>query len=79
VQPDVGYRRAALIGSGEDIVIPRFAGPVEYEATGPVTEKGEERQEERALRVRARLHAGNDISERTLAEDRPPRCAREVV
>ena len=68
-QPDIGYRSAAaLIGSGEDIVIPADSpGPVEYEGelVAVIGKKARNVQEERALEYVRGYTLGNDISERT--------------
>lgn len=67
-QADIGYRSAAaLVGSGEDIVIPADSpGPVEYEGElvaviGKVTRNI---SEEKALECVRGYTLGNDVSER---------------
>jgi 2-keto-4-pentenoate hydratase/2-oxohepta-3-ene-1,7-dioic acid hydratase in catechol pathway len=68
-QPDIGYRAAAaLIGSGEDIVIPADSpGPVEYEGELVAVMKRKTRNvsEAEALDCVLGYTLGNDISERT--------------
>lgn len=68
-QPDIGYRAAsALIGSGEDIVIPADSpGPVEYEGelVAVIGHRARNVTEERALDCVRGYTLGNDISERT--------------
>ena len=67
-QADIGYRSAAaLIGSGEDIVIPADSpGPVEYEGELVVVMKHKARNvsEKDALDCVAGYTLGNDVSER---------------
>ena len=68
-QADIGYRSAAaLIGSGEDIVIPADSpGPVEYEGelVAVIGKKARNLTEKNALDCVAGYTLGNDISERT--------------
>ena len=68
-QADIGYRSPnALIGSGEDIVIPRDSnGPVEYEGelVAIVGRKAKHVSEADALQIIAGYTLGNDLSERT--------------
>lgn len=67
-QADIGYRSPnALIGSGEDIVIPRDSkGPVEYEGelVAVVGRKAKHVSEADALSIIAGYTLGNDLSER---------------
>jgi 2-keto-4-pentenoate hydratase/2-oxohepta-3-ene-1,7-dioic acid hydratase in catechol pathway len=67
-QADIGYRSAAaLIGSGEDIVIPRDSpGPVEYEGelVAVIGRKARNLSEKNALDCVAGYTLGNDVSER---------------
>ena len=67
-QADIGYRSAAaLIGSGEDIVIPADSpGPVEYEGELVVVigKKTRNISEEQALGCVRGYTLGNDVSER---------------
>ena len=68
-QPDIGYRSAAaLIGSGEDIVIPADSpGPVEYEGelVAVIGKRARNASEDEALDCVRGYTLGNDISERT--------------
>lgn len=68
-QPDIGYRAAsALIGSGEDIVIPADSpGPVEYEGelVAVIGRKARNLSEADALACVRGYTLGNDVSERT--------------
>jgi 2-keto-4-pentenoate hydratase/2-oxohepta-3-ene-1,7-dioic acid hydratase in catechol pathway len=68
-QADIGYRSAAaLIGSGEDIVIPADSpGPVEYEGelVAVIKHKVKNISEQDALDCVAGYTLGNDISERS--------------
>ena len=68
-QADIGYRSPnALIGSGEEIVIPRDStGPVDYEGelVAVIGERAKHVPESEALRCVAGYTLGNDISERT--------------
>ena len=68
-QPDIGYRAAsALIGSGEDIVIPADSpGPVEYvgELVAVIGRKVKNVAEEQALDCVRGYTLGNDVSERS--------------
>ncbi|HTQ73414.1 MAG TPA: fumarylacetoacetate hydrolase family protein [Burkholderiales bacterium] len=68
-QPDIGYRSAAaLIGSGEDIVIPADSpGPVEYEGelVAVIGKKAKNVSEADALDCVRGYTLGNDISERS--------------
>ena len=68
-QPDIGYRSAAaLIGSGEDIVIPADSpGPVEYEGelVAVIGKKTKNVSEADALDCVRGYTLGNDISERS--------------
>ena len=68
-QPDIGYRSAAaLIGSGEDIVIPADSpGPVEYEGelVAVIGKKARNVPEADALGCVRGYTLGNDISERS--------------
>jgi 2-keto-4-pentenoate hydratase/2-oxohepta-3-ene-1,7-dioic acid hydratase in catechol pathway len=68
-QPDIGYRASsALIGSGEDIVIPADSpGPVEYEGelVAVIGRKARHLSEADALTCVRGYTLGNDISERT--------------
>ena len=68
-QADIGYRSAAaLIGSGEDIVIPADSpGPVEYEGelVAVIGRKARNLTEKNALDCVAGYTLGNDISERS--------------
>ena len=67
-QPDIGYRSAAaLIGSGEDIVIPADSpGPVEYEGelVAVIGKKARNVAERNALDFVRGYTLGNDVSER---------------
>lgn len=67
-QPDIGYRAAsALIGGGEDIVIPADSpGPVEYEGelVAVIGREAKNLSEEHALDCVRGYTLGNDISER---------------
>jgi 2-keto-4-pentenoate hydratase/2-oxohepta-3-ene-1,7-dioic acid hydratase in catechol pathway len=67
-QADIGYRSAAaLIGSGEDIVIPADSpGPVEYEGelVAVIGRKARNLTELNALDCVAGYTLGNDVSER---------------
>lgn len=67
-QPDIGYRAAsALIGSGEDIVIPADSpGPVEYEGelVAVIGRRARNLSEEEALACVRGYTLGNDVSER---------------
>jgi 2-keto-4-pentenoate hydratase/2-oxohepta-3-ene-1,7-dioic acid hydratase in catechol pathway len=67
-QADIGYRSPnALVGSGEDIVIPRDSkGPVEYEGelVAIVGRKAKHVSEADALHIIAGYTLGNDLSER---------------
>ena len=67
-QPDIGYRAAsALIGSGEDIVIPADSpGPVEYEGelVAVIGRKARNVPEKEALDCVRGYTLGNDVSER---------------
>jgi len=67
-QADIGYRStAALVGSGEDIVIPADSpGPVEYEGELVVVigTKARNVSEEQALGCVRGYTLGNDVSER---------------
>ena len=80
-QPDIGYRSAAaLIGSGQDIVIPADSpGPVEYEGelVAVIGKQARNVPEKDALDCVARLHAGQRRQRAHLAEDRPHAVARE--
>jgi 2-keto-4-pentenoate hydratase/2-oxohepta-3-ene-1,7-dioic acid hydratase in catechol pathway len=68
-QPDIGYRSAAaLIGSGEDIVIPADSpGPVEYEGelVAVIGKKAKNLLEADALDCVRGYTLGNDVSERS--------------
>jgi len=68
-QPDIGYRSAAaLIGSGEDIVIPADSpGPVEYEGelVAVIGKKARKVAERNALDFVRGYTLGNDVSERS--------------
>jgi len=68
-QPDIGYRSAAaLIGSGEDIVIPADSpGPVEYEGelVAVIGREARNLPEQDALSCIRGYTLGNDISERS--------------
>jgi len=68
-EADIGYRSAAaLIGSGEDIVIPADSpGPVEYEGelVAVIGRKARNVAEEKALDCVRGYTLGNDVSERT--------------
>ena len=68
-QPDIGYRSAAaLIGSGEDIVIPADSpGPVHYEGelVAVIGRKGKNLDEKGALDCVRGYTLGNDVSERS--------------
>lgn len=68
-QADIGYRSAnALIGSGDEIVIPADAqGPVHFEGelVAVVGKRAKHLPEERALDCIAGYTLGNDLSERT--------------
>ena len=68
-QADIGYRsNNALIGSGEDIVIPRDScGQVEFEGelVAVIGEKAKNVSEDDALKYVRGYTLGNDISERT--------------
>jgi 2-keto-4-pentenoate hydratase/2-oxohepta-3-ene-1,7-dioic acid hydratase in catechol pathway len=68
-QPDIGYRASsALIGSGDDIVIPADSpGPVEYEGelVAVIGRKARNVPEVKALACVRGYTLGNDISERT--------------
>jgi len=68
-QPDIGYRSAAaLIGSGEDIVIPADSpGPVEYEGelVAVIGQKARKVAERNALDFVRGYTLGNDVSERS--------------
>jgi 2-keto-4-pentenoate hydratase/2-oxohepta-3-ene-1,7-dioic acid hydratase in catechol pathway len=67
-QADVGYRSPnALIASGEDIVLPPDAGPVEFEGelVAVIGKKAKNLEERNALDCVAGYTLGNDISERT--------------
>ncbi len=68
-QADIGYRsNNALIGSGEDIVIPRDSpGPVEYEGelVAVIKDKVKNVSEKEALGHVLGYTLGNDVSERT--------------
>jgi 2-keto-4-pentenoate hydratase/2-oxohepta-3-ene-1,7-dioic acid hydratase in catechol pathway len=68
-QADIGYRSAAaLIGSGEDIVIPADSpGPVEYEGelVAVIGRLTKNTSEEKALDCVRGYTLGNDISERS--------------
>jgi len=68
-QPDIGYRASsALIGSGEDIVIPADSpGPVEYEGelVAVIGRKARNVPEEKALDCVRGYTLGNDVSERS--------------
>jgi len=68
-QPDIGYRSAAaLIGSGEDIVIPADSpGPVEYEGelVAVIGKKARSVAERNALDFVRGYTLGNDVSERS--------------
>jgi 2-keto-4-pentenoate hydratase/2-oxohepta-3-ene-1,7-dioic acid hydratase in catechol pathway len=67
--PDIGYRASsALIGSGEEIVIPAdSAGPVEYEGelVAVIGKKARNLAEGDALDCVRGYTLGNDISERS--------------
>jgi 2-keto-4-pentenoate hydratase/2-oxohepta-3-ene-1,7-dioic acid hydratase in catechol pathway len=66
-QADIGYRSPnALIASGEDIVIPKDAGPVEFEGelVAVIGRKIRNATEENALDGVAGYTLGNDVSER---------------
>ena len=67
-QPDIGYRAAsALIGSGDEIVIPADSpGPVEYEGelVAVIGRKARNVSEAEALACVRGYTLGNDISER---------------
>ncbi len=68
-QADIGYRSPnALIGSGEDIVIPRDSpGPVEFEGelVAVIKHKTRNVPEDKALDCVLGYTLGNDVSERT--------------
>jgi len=68
-QPDIGYRAAsALIGSGQDIMIPADSpGPVEYEGelVAVIGRKAKNVSEEDALDCVRGYTLGNDVSERS--------------
>ena len=68
-QADIGYRSSnALIGSGEDIVIPRdSSGQVDFEGelVAVIGKTAKNVTEERALDCVAGYTLGNDVSERT--------------
>jgi len=68
-QPDIGYRSAAaLIGSGEDIVIPADSpGPVHYEGelVAVIGKKARNMSEADALGCVRGYTLGNDVSERS--------------
>jgi 2-keto-4-pentenoate hydratase/2-oxohepta-3-ene-1,7-dioic acid hydratase in catechol pathway len=68
-QADIGYRSAnALVGSGEDVVIPADApGPVEFEGelVAVVGKTARHLSEELALSCIAGYTLGNDLSERS--------------
>lgn len=68
-QPDIGYRAAsALVGSGDDIVIPADSpGPLEYEGelVAVIGRKARNVSEEEALACVRGYTLGNDISERS--------------
>jgi 2-keto-4-pentenoate hydratase/2-oxohepta-3-ene-1,7-dioic acid hydratase in catechol pathway len=68
-QPDIGYRASsALIGTGEDIVIPADSpGPVEYEGelVAVIGRKARNLSEADALACVRGYTLGNDVSERT--------------
>jgi 2-keto-4-pentenoate hydratase/2-oxohepta-3-ene-1,7-dioic acid hydratase in catechol pathway len=67
-QADIGYRSPnALIASGEDIVLPPDAGPVEYEGelVALIGKTAKNLDERDALDCVAGYTLGNDISERS--------------
>ena len=68
-QADIGYRSPnALIGSGDDIVIPKDSpGPVEYEGelVAVIGKKTRNATEKNALECVAGYTLGNDVSERS--------------
>ena len=67
-QADIGYRSPnALIASGEDIVLPPDAGPVEFEGelVAVIGRKAKNLDERHALDCVAGYTLGNDISERS--------------
>jgi 2-keto-4-pentenoate hydratase/2-oxohepta-3-ene-1,7-dioic acid hydratase in catechol pathway len=67
-QADIGYRSPnALIASGEDIVLPPDAGPVEYEGelVAVIGRQAKNLDEKKALDCVAGYTLGNDVSERS--------------
>jgi len=77
-QPDIGYRSAAaLIGSGEDIVIPADSpGPVEYEGelVAVIGREARNIPEQDALSCVRGYTLGKRHQRALLAKERPARC-----